>query len=413
MRRYRIHFYLNVAFMLLFVSVSSIGHAQVATLPDIDTSGAANGIVPFPPGTPDVFADTFTKYTKLVAPNGKPIHFIVQDAWSDDQILKARNIMEHILTDYPGSRYGDNKAVVANSMGNKKATMTLFNTSATARDWRRGSTDLFTQSLWATETTAEGTDDYMNHATRDAAYEEVLHLVQGSGIIPTLTEYQAQIKAAEGAATATGWGPPNDQPNEWHYEYFAQLLDIYLDLWVVQPTKWEGTDLAPGEMPEGTAHRGQNQSNSREELMALDPVGFGIVEQFFHPYLTYTPLMPIDFEGTFSIKLDKSKSYTYKSQHLRNVTLRGENNVSLTGNRHANVLTGNAGKNTLSGGGGDDRLNGNQGQDTAVFSGTREEYAVTRKDGYVTVRDTRLNRDGADTLTSIELLQFSDGKVEL
>jgi len=209
------------------------------------------------------------------------------------------------------------------------------------------------------------------------------------------------------------WGPPNDQPNQWHYEYFAQLFDIYLDLWVVQPTKWEGQDLAPGTMPEGTAHRGQNQSNSREELKTLDPDGYGIVRDFFHPHLTYTPLLPTDFEGTFSIALDKSKSYTYKSQHLRNVTLRGENDATLLGNCHANDLTGNAGKNTLRGGGGDDQLNGNQGEDTAVFSGDLDEYIIVQKDGYVIVEDTRLNRDGTDTLTSIELLQFSDRRTEL
>ena len=217
--------YLIAALIPLLAVITNSSHAQTVTLPDIDTSGSPNGIVLFPPGTPSVFTDTFSKYTKVIAPNGKPIHFIVQDAWSEDQILKARNIMEHILTDYPGSVYGDNKAVVANSMSNKKATMTLFNSSATAREWRRRATDLFTQSLWATETTAEGSHDYMNHQTRDAAYEEILHLVQGSGIIPTLKEYQAQIKAAEGAATAGGWGPPNDQPAEWHYEYFAQLLE--------------------------------------------------------------------------------------------------------------------------------------------------------------------------------------------
>ena len=127
----------------LFAVIANSSHAQTVTLPDIDTSGSPNGIVPFPAGTPSVFTDTFSKYTKVNTPNGKPIHFIVQDAWSDDQILKARNIMEQILTDYPGAIFGDNKAVVANSMSDKKATMTLFNSSATARQWRRQATYLY------------------------------------------------------------------------------------------------------------------------------------------------------------------------------------------------------------------------------------------------------------------------------
>jgi hypothetical protein len=405
---------IGVLFLMVF-AISNSGHAQVVTLPDIDISGSPNGIVPFPKNTPSVFTDVFSKYTKIIAPNGKPIHFLAQDAWSDDKILKARNVMEYLLTDYPGSIYGIDKTVVANAMADRKATMTLYNTSSDARKAREGlfkrdATDLFTQSLWENETTAEGSDDYMNHITRDASYEEILHLVQGAGIRPALPDFQAKLEVANKAATASKVCIPSNNNS---FEYFAQQLDVYLDLWVVQPKKWEGRDLKPGEMPEGTAHWGQNVANTRARLLETDPEGYELVTNFFHPYLTYTPLLPIDFEGTFSLAFDSSLVYTHKSQHLKNVTLRGNNDADLTGNAYDNVLTGNAGNNILKGGAGADLLDGNDGDDTAVFSGAYADYTVTKNEGLVTVRDKRLNRDGTDSLISIEFLQFSDRRIEL
>ena len=399
---------------LFLCSASDSGYAQGVTLPDIDVAGSPNGIVTLPSNVPQVFREVFVKYTKVIAPNGKPIHFLVQDAWSDDKILKARKIMEHFLTSYPGSRYGDDKTTTANAMADVKATMTLFNTSVEARSARAnalesGVTDLAMQSLWENETTAEGSDDYMNQVTRDAAYEEVLHLVQTRGIMTALPEFQQELEAANVEATARGWDPSNNNS----VEYFAQQFDVYIDMWAVQPTRWEGTDARPGQFPEGTAHGGQNRANTRARLLEDDPVAYELEESFFPPYLTYTPLLPVDFEGTFSIALDTAKRYTYKSQHLRKVTLRGDNDAQLVGNRHENVLTGNAGDNILTGGEGGDRLNGNGGDDTAVYSGTRAEYRVTKHDGFVTVADKRLNRDGTDTLTSVEALRFRDEVVGL
>ena len=415
MRRNNMIVYLIGTLVLLACAVCDSGHAQVVTLPDIDISGSRNGIVPFPENTPSVFTDVFSKYTKIIAPNGKPIHFLAQDAWSDDKLLKARNVMEYLLTDYPGSIYGSNKVALANAMADRKATMTLYNTSTAAQEARegsfgRGATDLFTQSLWENETTAEGTEDYMNHITRDASYEEVLHLVQGAGIVHAMPDFQAKLEAANVAATASKACVPSNNNS---FEYFAQQLDVYLDLWVVQPKKWEGRDLLPGEMPEGTAHWGQNGANTRARLLETDLDGYELETNFFHPYLTYTPLLPLDFKGTFSMAFDSSLVYTHKSQHLKSVTLRGSNDANLTGNVHNNVLTGNAGSNILKGGAGDDLLVGGKGDDTAVFSGVSADYTVTKNEGFVAVADKRVNRDGIDSLTGIEFLQFSDRRVEL
>lgn len=408
-----------VVLLTLNFSASPVekGNGDVVTLPEIDISDSPNGIVLLPATVPSIFTDVFVKYTKVIAPNGKPIHFLAQADWTDDKLIKVRNILEHMLTDYPDSQYGSDKTKVANSMSDRKATMVLFNNSQAAREAMRGPLsgvmDLEMQSMWANEIAAEGSEDYMNHITRDATYEEVWHLVHETGVIPTLPKFQSEIEAAKDAAVKIGWGPPNDDPSSWHSEYYAQQYDNYLDLWVIQPKVWEGRKLKPGEMPEGTAHWGQNQVNSRSELLELDPVGYELVAKFFHPYLTYTPELPVDFEGTFFLTFDKSFVYTHKSQHLKDVTLRGSNNTNLVGNAYDNVLTGNAGDNVLRGGAGRDWLIGGGGNDTAEFSGHHKDYRVTKNGNYLTVQDERVNRDGTDTLIGIEFLQFSDKKVKI
>ena len=42
------------------------------TLPDIDISVTDDGVVSLPENVPDIFKHYFVKYTKVIAPNGKP-----------------------------------------------------------------------------------------------------------------------------------------------------------------------------------------------------------------------------------------------------------------------------------------------------------------------------------------------------
>ena len=68
--------YLMVTLFLLSCAVSGSEYRQVITLPDIDISDSPNGLVYLPENTPSIFTKTFSKYTKVIAPNGKPIHFL-------------------------------------------------------------------------------------------------------------------------------------------------------------------------------------------------------------------------------------------------------------------------------------------------------------------------------------------------
>ncbi|MDB5738993.1 MAG: outer rane adhesin like protein [Alphaproteobacteria bacterium] len=83
---------------------------------------------------------------------------------------------------------------------------------------------------------------------------------------------------------------------------------------------------------------------------------------------------------------------------------------TLTGDDNANTIKGGAGNDTLTGGKGNDALDGGADTDTAVYTGNFAQYTVAvGNTGNGTVTDTVLNRDGTDTLTSIELIKFTDG----
>lgn len=88
--------------------------------------------------------------------------------------------------------------------------------------------------------------------------------------------------------------------------------------------------------------------------------------------------------------------------------------IALAGNSGGNELIGNSGDNVLEGKGGDDILDGKGGVNTAVFTGSRADYTITRQaDGSFIVTDNTVGRDGTDTLTNIKYARFSDDVVDL
>jgi hypothetical protein len=83
----------------------------------------------------------------------------------------------------------------------------------------------------------------------------------------------------------------------------------------------------------------------------------------------------------------------------------------LTGTNAADSLTGTPYDDTLEGGGGNDQINGGAGIDTVVFHGGRNSYTISSlANGALLVNGGSL--DGTDTLTSVEILKFTDGSFE-
>ncbi len=74
---------------------------------------------------------------------------------------------------------------------------------------------------------------------------------------------------------------------------------------------------------------------------------------------------------------------------------------------------GGAGDDQFTGGAGNDTINGGLGTDVVVFSGEVSTYTITEVGNTVVVTDSQSNRDGSDSLFSIEQFQFSDGTFQL
>ena len=75
------------------------------------------------------------------------------------------------------------------------------------------------------------------------------------------------------------------------------------------------------------------------------------------------------------------------------------------------TLIGGLGNDSLYGGTGNDFLYGDGGDDVAVFTGNANDYTVTYNatNASYTIKDSVSNRDGTDTIFTIESLKFADG----
>jgi hypothetical protein len=376
-------------------------------LDNIDTSPSPLGVVPLPEELGKTLNGLFSKYTKHMAPNGKPIHIFAQSGVSDLQVVRAREILKYHLSNAPGTQYGNDKTAIANRMADVRATLMYTDTeikSFAMRPILRDS-ELRLQDLYATESPVEGSYEYINNKgkpgeryTRDASYEEIMHLVHDKGLEDILPAYHQEIVEAEKAAV---------EADIYHYgrlaphEYIITGFDVYFGLWDHNPRG------------DGKSFGDEYDFHTKEEMKAGDPALYDLIEKFWPKYLTYYAYIDPSFEGTFSTVRDENMEYTFKSQHLVNIILTGKNNTNVLGNDQDNRLTGNDGNNILIGGKGNDVLAGGNGEDTVEFFGNYTEYEVTKSGHKTIVTDTVPGRDGKDTLTDIEVLKFKDKKVRV
>jgi RTX calcium-binding nonapeptide repeat (4 copies) len=371
-------------------------------LDNIDTSSSPLGVVPLPKELGKTLNGLFSKYTKHLAPNGRPIHIFAQSGVTDLQVVRAREILKYHLADAPGTPYGRNKAAIANRMADVRATLTYTDTEAKSFAMRPilRVSKLTIQDLYATESPVEGSYEYVHNKampgslfTRDASYEEIMHLVHDKGLKDVLPEFHQEIAAAEKAAVKAGiylYGRPAPE------EYIITGFDIYFGLWEHNP------------QGDGKSFGHEYPFHTREEMKAGDPALYELVEKFWPRYLTYNAYIDPSFEGTFSTVLDRNTEYTFKSRHLINIILTGKNSSNILGNDQDNRLTGNDGNNRIIGGKGNDRIAGGGGEDTAEFAGDRSEYEIRKADHKIIVTDTVSGRDGEDELMDVEILRFKD-----
>ncbi len=346
------------------------------------------------------YTSNFNRYTKVTTPNGGAIHIVAQDLITDEQMVRCKSILQFYLTDYPGSRYGADKSAVANKMAENNAILCLLNGQDDGNN--PVGNQVTGQPLYQNEIQVEGHSWYMNqnYQYRDAAYEEILHLVHDYGIgvdgananPGAAPAYQTEIRAAQANALANNiWAIGTEQSmiTEWtnenslSQEYLASVIDSYYGLWGAY------TESATNGM------WGMYIAKARADMQTEDPMGYALVDKFFHSYITYNARIDASLDGNFSLRFDASKPYTHHSRYLKDITLLGSNNNTVTVNGLNNDITGNSGTNTV------------------IFSGASTEYNVVTSNGVTTVTDNTTNRDGVNTLQNIEKLQFTDLTMDL
>ncbi len=138
----------------------------------------------------------YSKYIDYTAPNGKPIRIVAMDKVSDEQMLKAYNLLSFYLT----SNDNYDKTAIANAMADKGALLNMLN--GADGDGSAPDEALMGQPLYQMEVPVAGSKWYQknDYEHRDASYEEIFHIVhdygigttQNSGAMPEVTN---KIKA--------------------------------------------------------------------------------------------------------------------------------------------------------------------------------------------------------------------------
>jgi len=380
-----------------------IGGPLVDSLENIDISGSPDGVVLLPSTVHPKITDVFERYTKILADDGTPIHFLVHKGVGNPKIVHARRILEQHLRDVPGSLYGSDKAIVRFNMGIRRATMIFFpdedafENGPPAVDDFMDAYEAPMQDLLGDEIILAGSSNYTSNFNprRDASYEELLHLAHGYGINPGMPALKLAIEQAATNAVNKGWySPPPGLPKvDIPFEYFAFTMETWYGLWRHDP------------------NNGEYVFSTRAEMEAGDPLIVTILEGFVPKYHVHRATLVPKFAGTFLTEDTSGIEYTYKSRYLTDVEIGGGKNNNVEGNDQPGFLTGNTGDNRLEGRGGPDRIDGNAGTDTAVYRGARNEYGLYLMDGNVTVDDSQASRDARDHVTTTEWLEFTDQSV--
>lgn len=389
--------FLNILFLALILLAASCKKDNSLTPLAPGILDVELGIEAVPSALGNSYTGNFDRYTKVVAPNGKPIHIVAQRNITNEQIVRCRSILEHFLKDLPNSTFGSDKNAIANKMADNNAILTLLN----GRDDGSNSVEVEGQPLFEEEIQVEGHTWYVNQqydGHRDAAYEEILHLVHDYGIgvdgansnPGAAPEFQTAIRTAQKNALdnqlwglgASDWINELSNENSLSQEYLAAVIDVYYGLW--------------GAFSEPNGMWGLYVAKTRADISIKDPMGQGLLNnQFFHPYLTYNARIDQGFTGTFSLRFDATISYTHHARYLKDITLLGSNDTKIIVNELDNDITGNEGMNTV------------------IFSGSATEYEIITSGTTIIVRDKIVDREGENTLRSIEHLQFADQIVDL
>lgn len=383
------------------LSLSSMD--SIPQLPFIDISNSVNGIISMPEDDNSLFSSIASRYTHLTVSNGGVIPILIQDEIEDYKVLHIRGILESFLKDVPGTQWGNDKSSISNAIASNNAMIFLLNDESEIEN-----SDLISlfdlgvdgQIIISDNIVSEGTSEYINGLNNDLSYQLILDFIYNHGIQLVVPGMVNQLEESMINSISNNIYEPSMQISEQNHllRYFKLGLEVYYGLWEFNPNQ----DGFAGDYEYGLINRSQLQNG--------DSLLYGILNNFFNEFWTYNAVLPSIFNSSFDLTLDTNSIYTYKSQYLKDVTLKGSNESSLIGNNYNNYLEGNHGRNYFVGGVGSDTLNGGLGLDRAVYLGEFAEYIVVPMDEPIDsayrVIDIVNNRDGLDYIMNIEQIEF-------
>ena len=340
------------------------------------------------------------QYTELTMPGGGVVPIFAGDSLSVAQILRARELLRFFLADHPGSRWGADKSDVADAMAANSAVLVLPNGAHREGNEPR----VPAQPLYDAETPVAGSPWFMDNdfEHRDAALEEIFHLVHDTGICTwapgARPEYQAELLAEAEAAIEDGrWGIPVEpgvarwleelrREDSLAQEYIASVIDSWYGLW--------------GPWDEGDGGMwGVYIAKTRADVETLDAAGGALLSDFLPEMMgTVEPISP-DFSGTLSMVFDTSQPYTHKSRYFTDVRILGEGAVTIVGNDADNRVVA---------GPGDLVFEGGEGNDTLVVCVESSMASVSDDGRTVTGPDGQIW-----TLSDVESIHFLDAERSL
>ena len=152
---------------------------------------------------------------------------------------------------------------------------------------------------------------------------------------------------------------------------------------------WDGGSLAP---------EWADSARTPEGVLAVNPLGYELFNSYYYAPVLSKP----DTSVLRNIFQDNDMgSAEYNPGQL------------IYGDTFADRLEGEEGDDKFVGLEGNDTINGGLGTDVVVFSGEVSTYTITEVGNTVVITDSQSNRDGSDSVFSIEQFQFSDGTFQL
>jgi len=263
------------------------------TIPFINTSTSANGIVSLPFELHPAYLTVFDKYAKITTPNRRAIHIMIQDRVDEFEVVYLRETLSEILKDKPGSLYGADKSDITNGMGYSDVIIGIFNN----RTEEESSDALFLSGEFNINISTINQDNiFINKfLNTNKTIRTLIDPLYRYGIYENSTAIKTALNLARIQAESSGNIRPespsyfsqtqqNNMESIFHpgttneeaknIRYLTLGVEVYYGMWEHDPNA------------DGTSGENEYDITSKSQMQVEDPDLYSIVNGFFPEDLT-------------------------------------------------------------------------------------------------------------------------------